>query len=398
MAQVLAEDLSFTPCKADNDVWIKAAQKADGTRYYEMVLVYTDDLLVLSLDPDGILCRIDQHFKLKEGSIGKPKIYLGSTISEHVFPDDPNNPCWAMGSENYVKEAVRNVKAWLDRRGLMLKTRVSSMLPSGYTPELDVSEMLDDDDTNYYQQQIGVLRWAVELGRIDICEEVSVMASYCAAPRRGHLDAVFHLFAYLNTHNRSKVVFDPSYVPHVEAVQPDWGDFYRHAEEAIPPDMPEPLGEPVQITCFVDSDHAGDKVTRRSRTGVLIFVNRAPIIWYSKKQMSIETSSFGSEFSAMKTATEIVEGLRYKLRMMGVPLEGPAFVKADNLSVVNNTSKPESVLKKKSNSIAYHYVRERVAAGVIVVSHEDSKSNLADMLTKTQSVRTRLELACHVLH
>ena len=75
--------------------------------------------------------------------------------------------------------------------------------------------------------------------------------------------------------------------------------------------MPEPLGEPVQLNVFVDSDHAGgDTVTRRSRTGVIIFVNKAPIIWYSKKQGSIETSSFGSEFMAMKTAVEMTEGLR----------------------------------------------------------------------------------------
>ena len=79
----------------------------------------------------------------------------------------------------------------------------------------------------------------------------------------------------------------------------------------IPPDMPEPLGEPVQLNVFVDSDdHAGDTVTRRSRTGVIIFINKAPIIWYSKKQGSIETSSFGSEFMAMKTAVEMTEGLR----------------------------------------------------------------------------------------
>ena len=75
--------------------------------------------------------------------------------------------------------------------------------------------------------------------------------------------------------------------------------------------MLEPLGEPVQqLNVFVDSDHAGDTVTRRSRTGVIIFVNKAPIIWYSKKQGSIETSSFGSEFMAMKTAVEMTEGLR----------------------------------------------------------------------------------------
>ena len=89
------------------------------------------------------------------------------------------------------------------------------------------------------------------------------------------------------------------------------------------------------MTTFTDSDHANDKLNRRSRTGVLIFVNGALICWHSKKQLSVETSSFGSEMVAMKTAVELSLGLRYKLRMMGVPLGGPINVKADNMSVVS---------------------------------------------------------------
>ena len=90
--------------------------------------------------------------------------------------------------------------------------------------------------------------------------------------------------------------------------------------------MPAPRGKPVQINCFVDEDHAGDMVSRRSHTGILIYVNRAPVIWFSKRQNTVETSTFGSEFIAMKIATEMIEGLRYKLRMFGVPLDGPANV------------------------------------------------------------------------
>jgi hypothetical protein len=110
------------------------------------------------------------------------------------------------------------------------------------------------------------------------------------------------------------------------------------------------------MTTFVDSDHVGDKVTRHSRTYVLMFLNCAPIFWLTKKQNSIETSSFGSEFTAMKQGVEISKGLRYKLRMMGGPLDSPTQIKADNMLVIKNSSLPESMLKKKSNSIAYHYV------------------------------------------
>jgi len=154
----------------------------------------------------------------------------------------------------------------------------------------------------------------------------------------------------------------------------------------------------VELTAFVDSDHAGDTLTRRSRTGIFLFIQNAPIVWFSKKQTSIETSSFGSEFSAMKTAVEMVEGLRYKLRIMGVPIDGPCNVNADNMSMVRNSSVPESQLKKKSNLIAYHYVRERAAAGVVIINYEPTGSNLADMLTKTQSGAVRLRLVKFVLY
>ena len=109
------------------------------------------------------------------------------------------------------------------------------------------------------------------------------------------------------------------------------------------------------------------------------------------------TSSFGSEFTATKTAIELVEGLRYKLRMMGVPLEGPTHVKADNMSVVHNCSTPGSTLKKKSHSIAFHFIRERCAAMVCSVSYVNTLANLADMFTKSQPAEVRRRLAEQVL-
>ena len=147
--------------------------------------------------------------------------------------------------------------------------------------------------------------------------------------------------------------------------------------------MPPPLGKEVVIRCFVDADHAGDRITRRSRTGFIIFLNNAPIYWTSKKQNTCESSTFGSELVAMKTATEYLRGLRYKLRMMGIPLSGPAYVYGDNMSVIHNTTAPESTLKKKHNSIAYHFVREGVARGEWLVTFIKSVNNPADILTKS---------------
>jgi len=123
--------------------------------------------------------------------------------------------------------------------------------------------------------------------------------------------------------------------------------------------------------------------TRRSYTGILIYINQAPIIWYSKRQNTVETSSFGSEYIALRICTEMVEGLRYKLRCFGVPVEGLTDVLCDNRSVVTNSSVPTSVFNKRHNAIRYHRVREAQAAGIIRVGGIEREKNEADLFTKT---------------
>jgi hypothetical protein len=118
--------------------------------------------------------------------------------------------------------------------------------------------------------------------------------------------------------------------------------------EELPPNMPEPCGIGFTIRAKVDADHAGDTVTRRSRTGFLVYLNSSLVCWISKKQASVETSSFGSEFVAMKQCCEYLRGLRYKLRMMGIPCDNPLYIQGDNQSVLANTTMPNSTLKKKN--------------------------------------------------
>jgi hypothetical protein len=111
-------------------------------------------------------------------------------------------------------------------------------------------------------------------------------------------------------------------------------------------------------------------------------LNNAPILWYSKRQGTVETSVFGAESVAMKVGGENARAMRYKLRMMGIPIDEPVYVYGDNMSVIHNTQKPESTLKKKSNSICYHYIREAVAMGELLTSHIRSEDNPADICTK----------------
>lgn len=393
LARTLREGLGFTQCQGDMDCWRRPAQKKNGQKYYEYLFVYVDDVIAISEDPRAILDKLNLFYTLKPGSIEEPKTFLGATISKRILPGT-DYVTWCIGSKDYLIEALRVVKSRLSAKkyNLRLKTKTSATLPSGYKPELDGTEFTDSDTATFYMQMIGILRWLVELGRIDIAAEVSMMSSYNAMPRVGHFHAVLHIFAYLENNVDWQLAMDCDYKNWNELPKQNWHEFYPWAKDEKPKGMPNPYGKPVQLTMFVDASHAANVVTRQSRTGVLIFVNSAPVLWYSKKQNSVETSSFGSEFMALKTAVELLEGLRYKLRMMGVPLEGYAFVFVDNQSVLANTSRPESTLKKKSNSIAYNYCRSVAAADIYRSGYVPTDQNWSDMLTKIHTGPKRAEL------
>ena len=100
----------------------------------------------------------------------------------------------------------------------------------------------------------------------------------------------------------------------------------------------------------------------------------------------------------MKQGIDALQGLRYKLRIMDIPLSGPSYIYWDNMSVVHNTSRPESVLRMKSNSVCYHAVHESVAMGESLVEHILSKDNVADLLTKVLYGHKRRYLVSNILY
>ena len=202
----------------------------------------------------------------------------------------------------------------------------------------------------------------------------TALSSHLALPHEGHLDAVFHVFAYLECWHNARIVYDPNYPDNDMSVfkQCDWKEFYGVVEEAFPLNAPEPHGCDINLRMFIDSDYAGDKLTWCSCTGFIIYLLSAPIVWYSKKQLTIETNIFGAELVAMKQGMEALWGLCYKLRMMGVEIFGPSYIYVDNMSVIHNTQWPELTLKKKSNSVCYHAVHESVAMGESLTGHVSS--------------------------
>ena len=392
MAEKLSE-LGFQSSMADPDVWLRAAVKGDGERYYEYVLMYVDDILAISCDAKSILEDIQKTFKLKNDRIEAPEFYLGAKLQEKTIN---GVKCWTVTSQDYVKAAVKNVEEGIKRVGRRLPTsNIDTPMNITYTPELDVTEELNETDVTTFQELIGVLRWAIEIGRVDILLEVSLLSQYQANPREGHFEQLLHIFAFLKKHPKL-TLYMSSELPRIDygefrTRKADFAEIYRDAEEPLPHKMPSPRGRTMTMTAFVDASHAANKLTRRSHTGYVIFLNRAPIVWYSKRQQTVETSTFSAEFIALKVCLEAIEHLRFKLRCFGIPIpdDEPTYVFCDNESVVKNTTNVESTLNKKHSSVAYHHCRWSVAAGVISITHINTHENLADCFTKRLPASTR---------
>ncbi|KAI2501495.1 Reverse transcriptase (RNA-dependent DNA polymerase) [Fragilaria crotonensis] len=336
-------EMGYASTKADPDLWMKPDCKTDGTEYYHYVICYVDDVAVTMEEPERFMDELGRRFTLKEGSVQEPTLYLGADVLKWYIAesDEPGKVRWALASTKYTKRAIADLETELDSIGKRLPTKVVTPLSGAYRPELDQTTELNAERQNYYQGLIGVLRWICELGRLDILMPVSMMSRYIVAARSGHLDQLFHIFAYLKRYDSSTMVFDDTEPAFDERrfKDCDWSEYYPGAKEALPPDMPAPRGRSVVMSCFVDADHAGCRVTRRSHR-CDHFREPCPYSVVFKRQNTVESSTFGSEFVAMRIAIEMIEGLRYKLRMMGVGIEGPCNVFCDNNAVVLNSVNP----------------------------------------------------------
>ena len=406
-ATFIMSELGFEPTIADPDVYRKPEVDDDNKEYYAYLIVYVDDVLCVHHQPKQVMDVIGETFRLKNGIDTNPSNYLGADIRAWTYErdDGSNGQCWAVGSQSYLKEALRICEAKMKEFNLSYtssrrKGKDTPFRSSDYRPELDPTDFCDQELANLYQQLIGILRWICELGRMDILHEVSLLSQYLAQPRRGHLQEALNIFFYLKHHNRSWVVLDPTtfdieWTPQGNEPSPEdralaMRMIYPDAVDERPHNMPKPRGNPVSISIFVDADHAGNRVTRRSHTGIVIYCNLAPIVWYSRRQNTVETSTFGSEFIALKIAAVLNDSLIYKLRMFGVPIEGPSRVMCDNEAVVKSSSFAESTLKKKHCSIAFHRVRESVATGKMLLYYEHTSSNIADLFTKVLDASKRM--------
>jgi hypothetical protein len=207
--------------------------KENGFEYYEMLFVYIDAILALSHRAKYAIEEITQFFKAKEGSV-KP-LYLGANISKVQLPD--GREVWATSPKAYAQTSLLVVERLLseDGEGYVLRSKIKNPFPTGYKPDIDVTDELSPELASRYMQLIGILRWVVEIGRIDIYLEVSLLSQYQANPRLGHLEAIYHIFSYLKSHlDMGRLAYDskrPDIDERIFHPQADWKEFYGDVEE-----------------------------------------------------------------------------------------------------------------------------------------------------------------------
>ena len=198
---------------------------------------------------------------------------------------------------------------------------------------------------------VGSLQWALSLGRIDIGAAVMTMSRFRVNPRKGHLERLKRIFRYLKHFKNTRIKFDteiPDYSFYDKLwTTPEWGDFYGDGGDTYNDDnLPEPKGNPIVMSTYVDANLLHDYITGRSCTGIIHLFNKTVIGWFSKLQNNLETDTYGSEFTALRMAVDQVHDLRYTARSLGVHVIGSTYLFGDNLSTIISSTKSDGKISK----------------------------------------------------
>ena len=284
-----ADDLTsmgFIPSKADSDLWMKF--KGD---HYEYIGVFVDDILVFSKHPEKIIKAIQDTLGYDLKGIGPPEYYNGADMS---FNSDTQN--WELSARTYINNVCSKIESLFE---VKLKNYGSPM-EVGDHPEVDESDLLTPAEITRYQMLVGCAQWAVTIGRFDIQYATNTLARFAVAPREGHVKRMLRLFGYLKHHAKYRLAFDmdPPNYEGLEFMEHDWTLLYPQASEDLPEEVPTPVTREVTMTVYADSSHGNCLVTRRSTTGILLTIDKTVVLTYSKRQNTVESSTYGSEFVA----------------------------------------------------------------------------------------------------
>jgi hypothetical protein len=360
----------FAPSKAEPDIWMRL-----NGDVYEYIAVYVDDLAIAAKDPKAITDILMEKYKFKLKGTGPIDYHLGQAFSRNEDGE------LEISARRYVDKMIDTYNQMFGEKPRCSKTP----LEQNDHPEMDDSPFLGPLETQQYQSLIGAMQWAISIGRIDIATAVMSLSSFRAMPRRGHLERAKKIYGYLRKMKEARIRIltqEPDFSDYQDP-EYDWASsVYGDVKELIPEDIPKAMGNYVTLSHYFDANLYHDMVTGRSVTGILHFLNQTPVDWYSKKQATVETATFGSEFVAARTTIDQIVDLRLTLRYLGVPIRDKSYVFGDNKTVIDSSSTPHAKLNKRHNALSFHRVREAVASKFVSIFHLRGEHNPADILSK----------------
>lgn len=376
--------MGFEPTRFDPDVWIRFNKKHG---LYEYIGTHTDDLLVCSKDAKSIMDVLQKTYTIK--TVAEPSFHLGC---DYRKIDDS----WYVGTKTYVHECLKKVALILSKAdtsgGYSRLGKEPTPMSTSLEPEMDESDYLDVDGHRKFQQLIGIAQWLVTIGRIDLNFATCSLSRFSAAPRKNHLKEAERMFKYLNQYPERWIKIDPAKHETMKEAKLDdpfkvedvksWKRLYKDATEELDPKFPKPIMAKLSTAVYFDSNWAHDKKTRRSVTGIIAFIGNTPVSWSSKRQGAIATSTYSAEMVAGRVGAEEVISLRYMLRSLNVEPDGPTPLIGDNLGSQLTIANPGAECKKRHVNIAWHYVPECQAAGILTVKKIKTDWNPSDANTK----------------
>jgi len=332
-----------------------------------MALEDPESLIKILTDPNKY------NFKLK--GTGPLTYHLGADYHRDKDGTLVQSP------KKYVEKMMAQYQAMF---GELPKTYVSPLEQNDH-PELDQSKPCTPEQITQYQSLIGALQWLISLGKFDIFSAVMTMSRFRVDPKEGHLSRLKRIYGYVRFSKDCGIRYRTQ-EPDYSALPPQifsWArSVYGDVKELLPADAPPPKGKKVVLTTYVDANLLHDQITGRSVTAVLHFINKTPFDWFCKRQATVKTATYGSEFTAARVAVDQIIENRIMLRYLGVPVEDKSYMFGDNESVVTSSTLPHSTLSKRHNALSYHRVREAIAAGIIAFYYKKGKDNPADILSK----------------
>jgi hypothetical protein len=319
-------EIGFSPSMADPSFWVKR----EGNPVYLIMVV--DDILITSSDEANTRKSIDRILGKFPGNVGDANYYIGIKLTW-------GEKCVTLTQETKIRELVA-------KYGQENATPLSLPMAPG-VKLVKEGDVLNGESHARYQSLVGALLYLSITTRPDISQTVSKLAKYMAYPTQEHWKHAIYLLRYL--HGTASLGLR--------------------------------LGHGETLEAYCDSDYASDLDKRRSTTGYCYILYGGAISWQSKHQRTIALSTTEAEYQSASGAAKEGLWLRYLLPEYGIECT-PLIIKSDSQGAIASLKNPMFSQRTKHIDVIHHFVREKVADGILNFEFCPGAENVADVLTK----------------